>query len=424
MLRTTSTFAFAPASAQLLVVAVALALSPATLAQEADDIPLEGSAEDVPLEGESEDVPLEGRAEDVPLEGDAEDVPLEGDAEDIPLEGATEEANAPAADPAEATPPPPVDKPAEATPPADAPAESPAPAATNAEGEEVEEPEPSVADPDYWLKSRYKRRVGDPTPLTRREPTLKALQFEADARYGLVGTGPTRFVNDLRLGITDWFEVRTSLMPWPTSLMGRLRLGEHNGLLGAFLLDAGLSGFDAGIRLSPQEGEVDAGIRFYFEGGLSYSRAVSERFAVYVSTHARYRLSMLADDDQFAVAADAHVVYDLLPAIALSVGVGYAEVIGTKVQELAVNFAEVGRPGMSHFLLRNDGWSRSVTLPMALTYGRVESFDVDLFVTPRVWPTVDVIFGAGLRWRIQLIDLDEPVVDARVDAAAGGEADG
>ena len=30
----------------------------------------------------------------------------------------------------------------------------------------------------------------------------------------------------------------------------------------------------------------------------------------------------------------------------------------------------------------------------------LESFDVDVFFTPRLWPQLDVIFGAGLRWRI------------------------
>ncbi len=95
-----------------------------------------------------------------------------------------------------------------------------------------------------------------------------------------------------------------------------------------------------------------------------------------------------------------------MPAIAITAGFGYAEVVGTPVRELTVNFVEVDRPGMSHFLLRNDGYSRSVTIPLALTYGRVDTFDVDLFVTTRVWPSIDVIFGAGLRWRVQLFEFD------------------
>ena len=37
-----------------------------------------------------------------------------------------------------------------------------------------------------------------------------------------------------------------------------------------------------------------------------------------------------------------------------------------------------------------------------MTYGRVDTFDVDLFVTPRIWPEFDVLFGAGLRMRIDL----------------------
>ncbi|MCP4500442.1 MAG: hypothetical protein GY822_10825 [Deltaproteobacteria bacterium] len=375
-----------------LVVVASVAAAPTLFAQ---DVPLEGSAEDVPLEGSAEDVPLEGSAEDVPLEGSAEDVPLEGAAEDVPLEGAAEDAKDSATETNE-------------TPAVDENVENGA----TADQDEVKEPEEANAfTTDFWLKNTYKRRVGDPTPLTRREPTLKAWQFEADAHYGLVGTGPTRFSNEIRLGITDWFEVRTSLMPWPQGLMGRLKLGEHNGVFGAFLFDGGLAALDAGIRLTPEEGEVEAGVRAYFEAGVAYSRAVGERFAVFASAHARYRASMLEQDDQFTVALDGHVVYDLIPAIALSVGVGYAEAVGTPIRELSVSVAEVGRAGMSHFLLRNDGWSRSVTLPMSLTYGRVESFDVDLFVTPRVYPSFDVLFGAGLRWRFQIFEREKPKTD-------------
>ena len=36
----------------------------------------------------------------------------------------------------------------------------------------------------------------------------------------------------------------------------------------------------------------------------------------------------------------------------------------------------------------------------ALTYGRTESFDVDLFGNFRMWPEFGVLAGAGLRWRI------------------------
>ena len=36
---------------------------------------------------------------------------------------------------------------------------------------------------------------------------------------------------------------------------------------------------------------------------------------------------------------------------------------------------------------------------MSLTYGLSDSFDVDVFITPRVYPQLDAILGAGLRLR-------------------------
>lgn len=285
------------------------------------------------------------------------------------------------------------------------PAESHVPAALQNDPEAAAEappaPAPPAAAPTAATEgARTGRRVGDPLPLTRREPTLDALQFMVGARYGLVGTGPTRFVDDVRFGVTEWLELRTALVPYPSSLMVRARIGAQQSALGAFLLDAGLAHWDAGLRVVPDTGEANVGMRFHLEGGVGYARALGERFAVHGQAHYRYRLSLLPNDDQHAVAADAHLSYDLLDALAVSAGLGVATTIGGPVRELSVAFVETDGPGMSHLLARDEGGDQSVTIPLTMTYGRVESFDVDLFCTPRVWPEPGVVFGAGVRLRL------------------------
>jgi hypothetical protein len=245
------------------------------------------------------------------------------------------------------------------------------------------------------------RRLGDPEPLTRREPTLKANTLMVGARYGLVGNGPTRFVDDVRYAITDTIELRTALLPWPTSLMGRVRLGSVNDSLGAFVLDAGLSYFDAGVRLVPDTGEANVGVRLHFEGVVAWQKAIADRVALSASGHFRTRNSFLADDDQYAAAASARVTTDVLDNLAVAAGLGFASTLGTPVREVVVNFTETDGAGISHLLARNeDGIEQSLTIPLTLTYGRVDSFDVDLFCTPQVYPEFGVLFGAGVRLRI------------------------
>ncbi len=330
------------------------------------------------------------------------------------------------APPAE-TPAPPADTPT-GTPPAEdpAPAETPAPvpppaqdpsdrpAATDEPEVEVEVVPPPAPPPEEAPAAEEPapagRRLGDPVPLTRREPLLGQFGFEADIHYGLVGTGPTRLTNDVRFGIFDWWELRTTLAPYPAGLMTRFKIGSQQGLLGALIVDGGLSYFDAGFRLVEDAGEPQVGFRWHFEAGLAYARALGDRFSIYWQARFRYRLSLLSNDNQNAISTDLHLTYDLLDNLAITAGLGYAEVVGTKVRELSVTFVNVDRPGINHFLLRDDGWSRSVTIPIGLTYGRIESFDVDVFVTPRVWPQFDIMFGAGVRWRIpslpRLVGLD------------------
>ena len=244
------------------------------------------------------------------------------------------------------------------------------------------------------------RRLGDAVPLTRREPMLQQFHWEFGARYGLVGNGPTRFVDDIRFGVTDWLELRTSLLPYPSSLMARVQFGKQQSDTGAFLMDGGLAHFDAGLRLTPDSGETQVGVRLHYEGGISYAKALGERLSVFAEGRYRYRSSFLANDDQQAIAVDAHVSYDILDALAISVGAGFATTLGGPVRELSVNFVETNQAGISHLLARDDGDQQSVTIPLSLTYGRVENFDVDLFCTPKVYPTPGVLFGAGIRLRI------------------------
>jgi hypothetical protein len=223
----------------------------------------------------------------------------------------------------------------------------------------------------------------------------------AGVRYGLVGSGPTRFVDDVRFSLTDHLELRTALYPWPAALMVRGRIGSQQGDAGALVLEGGLAYFDAGVRLVPDSGEPQVGVRFHLETSAGWAKSFAERFAVHAFAHYRARLSLLPDDDQHAVAVDAHLTWDLLDTIAVSAGLGFATTVGTPVREVVVNFVETDRPGISHLLARDDGGQQSVTIPLALTYGRVDAFDVDLFCTTRVWPEPGVLFGAGVRLRLE-----------------------
>jgi hypothetical protein len=65
---------------------------------------------------------------------------------------------------------------------------------------------------------------------------------------------------------------------------------------------------------------------------------------------------------------------------------------------------------MSHLLARDEGSFWSVTIPVTMTYGRIENFDVDLFCTPRVLPELGILLGAGIRLRIDPF-VEGPIAD-------------
>ena len=278
-----------------------------------------------------------------------------------------------------------------------------------------------ISDDQAASTTKQTGRLGDPIPLTRREPTLKGGSFMGGVRYGLVGNGPTRFINDLRFSFTDNLEIRTSLGPWPTALMLRGRIGSQQSDVGAFVLEGGLAWFDAGVRLQEDTGEAKVGARFHFEGSVGWAKALGDTFAINAYAHYRERVSFLDDDGQRAAAVDAHFTADILPNLAVSGGLGFATTIGTPVREVVINFVETDRPGISHLLARDEGGEQSVTIPLSLTYGRVDSFDVDLFCTPRVYPEFGILFGAGVRFRLEPL-FGEPARSTKIVDAASTSA--
>ncbi|MFH1810328.1 MAG: hypothetical protein ABIJ09_16400 [Pseudomonadota bacterium] len=240
--------------------------------------------------------------------------------------------------------------------------------------------------------------IGQPTPLARRPVTLPALSAEFSFRYGLVGNGPTRFVNDIRFAPLDWLELRTSLGPIPESLMVRVALGDLDRL-GVFSVDGGLYKLDLGFRLDPTEAESVRGVvALNLETGIAYDHAVTSRGRVHVSGRAQQRWSNIDGWDQTTVMGALWGDVDLTHYLGLSVGAGYGQVVAGQTRDFTINFSELGRSGFST-LLDHDN-DRAACTSVGMTYARTESFDVDLFATLRVWPEVGTLFGAGLRWRI------------------------
>jgi hypothetical protein len=261
-------------------------------------------------------------------------------------------------------------------------------------------PRPAEAPPTEAGEKENKLDWLAPTPDSQREPTLKQWDWEFGLHAGLVGTGPTQVTNDLRWAIFDWWELRTNFAPYPASLMTRFKIGSATSNLGAFVLDGGLSYFDAGFRLVTDEGEPEVGLRAHLEAGLGYRRALGKRFGLDLGLRHRSRLSGLSNDDQETTAATAYVIWDVQDRLSAWAGLAWARVWTEGVRELGIQFTETGRPGMSVFLIREDDWLQSWTLPLAMRYSLTETFDVDLFLTPRFFPQWDALFGAGVLIRI------------------------
>lgn len=243
-----------------------------------------------------------------------------------------------------------------------------------------------------------KHSFGQPVPLSQRPVTLPQWGFEVDIRYGLVGNGPTRFVDDIRFAPLDWLELRTALNPYPDSLMLRLAWGKLDQL-GVVSIDGGLYKLDLGLRLDPAEAAQVAGLVVgSVGGGLAYDRAVTSRGRLHVKGRVQQRISNEGGLDQTVVMGAAWGDVDLARFLGLSLGLGYGQVVAGEVRDFTVNFAEVGRSGFSTMLDRDN--DRSATAAFGLTYARTESFDVDLIATLRYWPEPGSIMGAGLRWRL------------------------
>lgn len=243
-------------------------------------------------------------------------------------------------------------------------------------------------------------RFGDPLPLSRREPVLDRFALELDVHLGLVGSGPTQLTNDLRFGLFDWWELRTSFAPYPAGLMSSFKLGSTASPRGALALGLGLAYVDAGLRIFPEDDELPVGLRFHTECSLSYSRRLAPTVALFAAARWRHRLSTLSRDDQGVVGLNADLTWDLMTDFSVTAGVGVGGLVYGAMRENSINLVEAGRPGLSHFLIRLDGVNTGLTLPVSLTYNLVDSFDVDVFATPRLAPRLDVLLGAGIRMRI------------------------
>lgn len=245
-------------------------------------------------------------------------------------------------------------------------------------------------------------RIGEPEPLSQREATLKAATFEVDGRGGLVGTGPARFTADIRYGVLPWLELRTSLAPYPASLMARGRIGSVHDELGALVIDAGLAHLDLGLRLQEDAAEEQVGIRAHLEGGVAFERATPAG-RLSLSARYRYRLSTLSDDDQQIGVAAAVITTNLTPFLAFTGGATFSSTLfDTKLREPSVLIVEWDRPFFTTLLARDEGSAQSVALPMAFTLSRTESFDMDVFAALRVYPEPGLLIGAGIRMRYGL----------------------
>jgi hypothetical protein len=321
--------------------------------------------------------------------------------------------------------------------------------------------DPVEENPDagVWVPSLF----GDPTPYSRRPPTNRTLSIEGDIKYALVGTGPTRFVNDLRFSPWRFIEFRTQLGPviLPESLMVRANAGMWR-TFGRFGVETGFHKLDLGLRLFPEEGQ-DRGFNpniipsTNLVANFTYDVPIWTRLALHMALRTQQRVQQSFQGvrdgkfsnplDQLSYQLSVQGTFDVTPSMALTVGaawgqaldnmvlqnVGQRAIQGTlpwqdpalprinlekarkrgdplsvfdtqgqcaegRTRTIFIDYVETARPGYATLVDRDNNCSLSVS--GALTYGRTESFDVDLFGALRAWPTVGGLFGAGVRWRL------------------------
>ena len=239
--------------------------------------------------------------------------------------------------------------------------------------------------------------LGEALPITARPLVLAPKTWEVAVRYGLVGNGPTRFINDVRVGLMPGLELRTALMPFPSSIMLRGQLQRLASPLGTLWFYGGLEHWDVGFRLDEDPEESQVGWRWHLQGTLGWGKTFAQKIGVLAAVHFRERLTDLEEDNQRAFAGDVELRYDLQPRIGLIWAAGYAQTLDTPVREVYIGFTQ---PGQSYWLHQLDRQNpESATTALAMTYGRTESFDVDVFFSYRVWPEDGFVFGSGLRWR-------------------------
>ena len=168
--------------------------------------------------------------------------------------------------------------------------------------------------------------------MTEQPLVLTPGQWEVGVRYGLVGTGPTRLMSDIRVGLYPGLELRTALLPYPSSLMLRGQLGRLNKTLGTLWLYGGLEYFDVGFRLDEDPEESQVGVRWHWQATAGWGKTFARRYGVLASVHFRERLTELDDDEQRAAAADLEFRYDFQSRLGLVWAAGYATTLDTPVR--------------------------------------------------------------------------------------------
>jgi hypothetical protein len=263
--------------------------------------------------------------------------------------------------------------------------------------------------------------------------------------------------------VVDFLEFKTQLGPvvLPETLMVRLSLGPWRRL-GRVGFEAGLHKFDVGLRLFPDTGESrglnpDILPSINVAGAVTYDLPIWTRFSVHASARVQQRFQhslkgLVQRDlqnplDQWSGQLHVAGSFDVTPGLGITAGLAYGQALDNSVVDgvaerarrgtlpwadplfpqldvetarerenalrvvdtrgvcaenrtrtLFIDFAEIARPYYASLVDREVNCSLSIS--GALTYGRTESFDVDLFSAFRLWPELGVLMGAGVRLRI------------------------